>query len=35
MAKMFGDDVVVTFEKEIEAADGKIRPTHVDVSDKV
>jgi len=32
---MFGDDVVVTFEKEMEAADGKIRPSHVEVMDKV
>jgi len=37
MAKMFGDDVVVTFEKEIEAAelDEKNRPAHVEVADKV
>jgi hypothetical protein len=35
MAKMFGDDVVVTFEKEIEAADEKNRPSHVEAADKV
>lgn len=35
MAKMFGDDVVVTFEKEIETANEKNRPAHVEVSDEV
>jgi hypothetical protein len=35
MAKMFGDDVVVTFEKEIEASDEKNPPAYVEVSEEI